>query len=233
MNRNRKKLIIFLIAFILLVILAICIFLIKKQDKVSNIETNNIGENEITNNTLETNTILNETEITQVKNAIQEETTKDIEQTKGTTIKETKDNKLQETQATTNKNQSKTIKSEENKNAQTEKNTSQKPNASNNPSNENKQPAPPKQEESKDTIKRITESEFVAEKSKYLSDIKSIAPNLKYVYSKRGQVFWPYRTSEISVAVGSVSFGTVYYYIEKFVEGNQEKFKYYIDWAGN
>ena len=62
---------------------------------------------------------------------------------------------------------------------------------------------------------------------------ESIKPGLKYKNAKRGQVFWPYRTSEIEIAVGGVSFGTVYYYVEIFVEGNQEKFKYYIDWVGN
>ena len=82
-----------------------------------------------------------------------------------------------------------------------------------------------------DTVKRFTQAEINAEKSKYLSDIKSIAPGLNYVYSKRGQVFWPYRTSEISVFTRNLSFGTIYYYVDTFVESGQEKFKYYIDWA--
>lgn len=84
-----------------------------------------------------------------------------------------------------------------------------------------------------DTIKRISNSEFEAEKQRYLNDIKSIRPGLKYVYRKRGYVFWPYRLSEISNFAGSINFGTVYYYVEKFTENNQEKFKYYIDWEGN
>lgn len=83
-----------------------------------------------------------------------------------------------------------------------------------------------------DTIKRISAEELKAEKAKYLKDIQSINSNLKYKEAKRGQVFWPYRTSEIEVAIGSVTFGTVYYYVDVFVEGNQEKFKYYIDWTG-
>lgn len=84
-----------------------------------------------------------------------------------------------------------------------------------------------------DTIKRISNSEFETEKQRYLNDIKSVRPGLKYVYSKRGYVFWPYRLSEISNFVGAINFGTVYYYVEKFTENNQEKFKYYIDWEGN
>ena len=83
-----------------------------------------------------------------------------------------------------------------------------------------------------DTIKRISNEELQAEKAKYLNDIQSIKPGLKYKEAKRGQVFWPYRTNEIEIAVGGVSFGTVYYYVDVFVEGNQEKFKYYIDWTG-
>lgn len=83
-----------------------------------------------------------------------------------------------------------------------------------------------------DTIKRISDEELTAEKAKYLKDIQSINSNVKYKEAKRGQVFWPYRTSEIEVAIGSVTFGTVYYYVDVFVEGNQEKFKYYIDWTG-
>lgn len=83
-----------------------------------------------------------------------------------------------------------------------------------------------------DTIKRISKEELQAEKAKYLNDIQSIKPGLKYKEAKRGQIFWPYRTTEIETAVGGVSFGTVYYYVDVFVEGNQEKFKYYIDWTG-
>lgn len=83
-----------------------------------------------------------------------------------------------------------------------------------------------------DTIKRISAEELKAEKVKYLKDIQSINSNLQYKEAKRGQVFWPYRTSEIEFAIGSVTFGTVYYYVDVFVEGNQEKFKYYIDWTG-
>lgn len=83
-----------------------------------------------------------------------------------------------------------------------------------------------------DTIERISEEQLASETAKYLKDIQSIKPGLTYKNVKRGQVFWPYRTSEIEIAVGGVSFGTVYYYVEVFVEGNQEKFKYYIDWTG-
>lgn len=85
---------------------------------------------------------------------------------------------------------------------------------------------------SSQSVKRLSQAEIDAEKAKYLNDIKSIAPNLHYVYSKRGQVFWPYRTSEISRFTSGMTFGTVYYYVETFVESGQEKFKYYIDWAG-
>ena len=65
-----------------------------------------------------------------------------------------------------------------------------------------------------DTIKRISAEELKGEKVKYLKDIQSINSNLKYKEAKRGQVFWPYRTSEIEFAIGSVTFGTVYYYVD-------------------
>lgn len=83
------------------------------------------------------------------------------------------------------------------------------------------------------TIKKITNSELNSENIKYLNDIKSIKPGLKYINSKRGQCFYPYKTSEITKFTNGLSFGTIYYYVDTFVEGNQEKFKYYIDWAGN
>ena len=82
------------------------------------------------------------------------------------------------------------------------------------------------------SAKSISSSDVSAERSKFLSDIKSIAPGLNYVYSKRGQSFWPYRTNEIRVKLNGVTFGTVYYYVETFIESGQEKFKYYIDWDG-
>lgn len=84
-----------------------------------------------------------------------------------------------------------------------------------------------------DTIKRISADDLAAETEIFLQDIQSIKPGLTYKNVKRGQVFWPYRTSEIEIAVGGVSFGIVYYYVDTFIEDNQEKFKYYIDWAGN
>ena len=83
-----------------------------------------------------------------------------------------------------------------------------------------------------DNIQRISAEQLANETAKYLKDIQTIKPGLTYKNIKRGQVFWPYRTSEIEIAVGGVNFGTVYYYVEVFVEGNQEKFKYYIDWTG-
>lgn len=102
-------------------------------------------------------------------------------------------------------------------------------NNNNNPSKQI-EPEETKQEQ---TIKKISQEEYNAEVQKYLKDIQAIKPGLKYKNIKKGQVFWPYRTSEIEIAVGGVSFGTIYYYVEIFVEGNQEKFKYYIDWVGN
>ena len=83
------------------------------------------------------------------------------------------------------------------------------------------------------TIKKITNNELNSENIKYLNDIKSIKPGLKYINSKIGQCFYPYKTSEITKFTNGLSFGTIYYYVDTFVEGNQEKFKYYIDWAGN
>lgn len=83
-----------------------------------------------------------------------------------------------------------------------------------------------------DTIKRISEEQLAAETAKYLQDIQSIVPGLAYKNVKRGQVFWPYRTTEIDIAVGGADFGIIYYYVDTFIESNEEKFKYYIDWAG-
>ena len=135
-------------------------------------------------------------------------------------------------------------KTEENKSTDTKENTSYTTPTTNGNSNESKPTTPPASNppttstntDSKkptQTIDRITQEEYDDEIESYLNDIMKIKPNLKYVYEKRGQVFYPYRTEEIKIAVGKVSFGTIYYYVEKFVEGNQEKFKYYIDWAGN
>lgn len=102
-------------------------------------------------------------------------------------------------------------------------------NNNNNPSKQI-EPEETKQEQ---TIKKVSQEEYNAEVQKYLKDIQAIKPGLKYKNIKKGQVFWPYRTSEIEIGVGNVSFGTIYYYVEIFVEGNQEKFRYYIDWVGN
>ena len=114
--------------------------------------------------------------------------------------------------------------------------TSKQENKQTNTNNDAKNDTTTKEEttstEPVDTIKRISEDELQAEKAKYLNDIQTIKPGLKYKEVKRGQVFWPYRTTEIEIAVGGVSFGTIYYYVDVFVEGNQEKFKYYIDWTG-
>ena len=107
------------------------------------------------------------------------------------------------------------------------------PNTNNNPTT-TPEPVPPKVPATKPetTIKEITQEELTDEIDKYKADIMAIKPGFNYVYAKRGYSFYPYRTKEIEIGVGNVTFGTIYYYVEVFVEGNQQKFRYYIDWEG-
>ena len=220
---------------------------IGNKKKISDIETlTDVMEQ---NNIKETNTIAeikpeeNEIPYNQVENVIQENTIDEKSETLRNNM-ETKENTEKSNRNKNDKIQSEKGKTEENKSTDTKENTSYTTPTTNGNSNESKPTTPPASNQpttstntdSKkptQTIDRITQEEYDDEIESYLNDIMKIKPNLKYVYEKRGQVFYPYRTEEIKIAVGKVSFGTIYYYVEKFVEGNQEKFKYYIDWAGN
>lgn len=237
-----------LILSILLIVLSIIIFALVKNFLKDNLEKETITTNEIVNTANDTNVIENEN----IENTTNLESNTTIENSE-----ETPTENVVETVSTTEKTTTTIVsKVEEPSNPVVEKpktQTSTKnpvsepiqpPTTNNNNSNNNSnakpveepkpvQEAPTQPSTPVDTVKRISDTEYTNEVNKYLSDIKSIKPGLKYVNSKRGYVFWPYRTSEISIFTENISFGTIYYYVEKFVEGNQEKFKYYIDWAGN
>jgi len=155
------------------------------------------------------------------KTQVQEKATTSNEcktQTKETVVINTKE-ETSKTEISTPTNNDQKVTETETKVNETIENSSNETNISN--------PNPPI-----DNIQRISAEQLASETAKYLKDIQTIKPGLTYKNIKRGQVFWPYRTSEIEIAVGGVNFGTVYYYVEVFVEGNQEKFKYYIDWTG-
>ena len=170
----------------------------------------------------------------QVLNVIQEETQESKENTEDKISKETNDNQNVNTKDITSKSNSNNQNTKEtnqnNKGSSTSQSTTTETN--NNPV---PTPTPPVASTSKPetTIKKITQEELTDEIKKYKADIMAIKPGFNYVYAKRGQTFYPYRTSEIEIGVGNVTFGTIYYYVEIFVEGNQEKFRYYIDWEGN
>lgn len=240
--RKIIKIVAIVISIVAVLLILFFINLLQKEKCKSNeqgyITENSIAPvNEITNTTneIDENTTVSENLIATTN--IMENTTQNLTETKE---KEEQKQDLKNTTTNTSKNTSKKVvtqtKEENSQSKEVSKPTNPIPTTPTNTTPSNKEinsssnTTPVKQE---DTIKRITKVELDAEKSKFLNDIKSIRPGLKYVYSKRGQVFWPYRSSEIEIAVGNVSFGTVYYYVDTFVEGNQEKFKYYIDWAGN
>ena len=240
----KKK--IFIIIGLLVLVISV-LLLIRYIGKISDIETLTYVMEQ--NNIKETNTIAeikpeeNEIPYNQVENVIQENTIDEKSETLRNNM-ETKENTEKSNRNKNDKIQSEKGKTEENKSTDTKENTSYTTPTTNGNSNESKPTTPPASNQpttstntdSKkptQTIDRITQEEYDDEIESYLNDIMKIKPNLKYVYEKRGQVFYPYRTEEIKIAVGKVSFGTIYYYVEKFVEGNQEKFKYYIDWAGN
>lgn len=247
--RNKWKIILSFSVFTMLILFVICSVFNKKQinvleENTIELESNTVKDNVIdtlTENVIEQNPIDNSDTVIEDKI---EETTKTVETTTKVENKKT-DEKPKTSSTTTNVSSSKPktqitsgstqTKDEANNNKivkpTTNENTSNINNNNNNDNTTKKiEPEETKQEQ---TIKKISQEEYNAEVQKYLRDIQSIKPGLKYKNAKRGQVFWPYRTSEIEIAVGGVSFGTVYYYVEIFVEGNQEKFKYYIDWVGN
>lgn len=244
--RNKWKIILSFSVFTMLILFVICSVFNKKQKNVLKgntieLESNTVKDNVIdtlTENALEQNPIDNSDTVIEDKI---EETTKTVETTTKVENKKT-DEKPKISSTTTNvySSKPKTQIMSESTQAKDETNNNKivKPSTNENTSNINNndnttkkiEPEEMKQEQ---TIKKISQEEYNAEVQRYLRDIQSIKPGLKYKNAKRGQVFWPYRTSEIEIAVGGVSFGTIYYYVEIFVEGNQEKFKYYIDWVGN
>lgn len=244
--RNKWKIILSFSVFTMLILFVICSVFNKKQKNVLEentieLESNTVKDNVIdtlTENAIEQNPIDNSDTV--IENKI-EETIKTVETTTKVENKKT-DEKPKTSSTTTNVSSSKPKTQITSESTQTKDETNNnkivKPTTDENTSNINNndnttkkiEPEETKQEQ---TIKKISQEEYNAEVQRYLRDIQSIKPGLKYKNAKRGQVFWPYRTSEIEIAVGGVSFGTVYYYVEIFVEGNQEKFKYYIDWVGN
>lgn len=244
--RNKWKIILSFSVFTMLILFVICSVFNKKQKNVLEentieLESNTVKDNVIdtlTENAIEQNPIDNSDTV--IENKI-EETIKTVETTTKVENKKT-DEKPKTSSTTTNVSSSKPktqitsestqTKDEANNNKIVKPSTNENTSNINNNDNTTKkiEPEETKQEQ---TIKKISQEEYNSEVQRYLRDIQSIKPGLKYKNAKRGQVFWPYRTSEIEIAVGGVSFGTVYYYVEIFVEGNQEKFKYYIDWVGN
>lgn len=244
--RNKLKIILSFSVFTMLILFVICSVFNKKQKNVLEentieLESNTVKDNVIdtlTENVIEQNPIDNSDTVIEDKI---EETIKRVETTTKVENKKT-DEKPKTSSTTTNVSSSKPKTQITSESTQTKDETNNnkivKPSTNENTSNINNndnttkkiEPEEMKQEQ---TIKKISQEEYNDEVQRYLRDIQSIKPGLKYKNAKRGQVFWPYRTSEIEIAVGGVSFGTVYYYVEIFVEGNQEKFKYYIDWVGN
>ena len=244
--RNKWKIILSFSVFTMLILFVICSVFNKKQKNVLEentieLESNTVKDNVIdtlTENAIEQNPIDNSDTV--IEDEI-EETIKTVETTTKVENKKTNE-KTKTSSTTTNVSSSKPKTQITSESTQTKDETNNnkivKPTTNENTSNINNndnttkkiEPEETKQEQ---TIKKISQEEYNAEVQRYLRDIQSIKPGLKYKNAKRGQVFWPYRTSEIEIAVGGVSFGTVYYYVEIFVEGNQEKFKYYIDWVGN
>lgn len=224
--------------FIILLMLFCIIFIVFQSIRKTNLvsddlfisnEENNFSSENIINN--QTNAELSEDKTIENRNITTSNT--EIAQT---TTKEEKELPKQSTQPQKTTTKGTTTESKANNKEETKSPTSVSPpntSANNDKETTSNTTVPKEENTSQDTVKRISEKQMEQEIAKYASDIKRIKPGLKYSYSKRGQVFWPYRTSEIDVAVGNVSFGTVYYYVEKFIEGNQEKFRYYIDWAGN
>lgn len=238
--KNKIKIMLGIIALTLVILILFITF------KFSNKRTKNIAEensdivesnttNEISNiddikeeNNIENNTIDNST-------ASLEDEIKENEKQVG---QPKTDNKPKTTNINTNKSSSNEKKQTTKPNTPTKEETNNneivKPTNNKNNSN-NITPTKPDKPVEKPAIKKISQEEYKAEVNRVLRDIKSIKPGLKYRNQKCSamQIFYPYRKEEIDIAIGSVSFGTVYYYIDIFVEGNQEKFKYYIGWEGN
>lgn len=240
--KRKWKVILSFIVLAMLILLVIYGVFNKKHKNISEENTIELESNTIQDNVIDT-LVENDIEPNSIddSNTVVEETIKPVETTTPVENKKT-DEKPKTSNIQTNVSSSETKTQTTNENTQTKDETNNnkivKPttneNTSTNNNNDNAaKKTEPEETKQEQTIKQISQEEYNAEVQKYLRDIQSIKPGLKYKNVKRGQVFWPYRTSEIEIAVGGVSFGTVYYYIEIFVEGNQEKFKYYIDWDGN
>ena len=233
---SKKMLFIIVGLVIFIVVILSVIYFSNNNENISNVDFKDNTTNEValTNTIDNTNTMEIEKQENQVLNVIQEETQESKENTEDKISKETNDNQNVNTKDITSKSNSNNQNTKEtnqnNKGSSTSQSTTTETN--NNPV---PTPTPPVASTSKPetTIEKITQEELTDEIKKYKADIMAIKPGFNYVYAKRGQTFYPYRTSEIEIGVGNVTFGTIYYYVEIFVEGNQEKFRYYIDWEGN
>ena len=227
---SKKKLFIIVGLVIFLVVILSDIYFLNINEKISNIDfkDNTINEVASTNTIDNTNTMEIEKQENQDANVIQEETQESKESTEDKISKGTKDNQSVSTKDISSKSSSNKQNTKEtnqnNKGSSTSQITTTDTN--NNPvSTPTPTPPPTTTSKPETNIKKITQEELTDEIDKYKA-------GFNYVYAKRGQTFYPYRTSEIEIGVGNVTFGTIYYYVEIFVEGNQEKFRYYIDWEG-
>lgn len=233
---SKKMLFIIVGLVIFIVVILSVIYFSNNNENISNVDFKDNTTNEValTNTIDNTNTMEIEDQENQVLNVIQEETQESKESTEDKISKVTNDNQNVSTKDISSKSSSNNQNTKEtnqnNKGSSTSQSTTTDTN--NNPVST---PTPPVATTSKPetNIKKITQEELTDEIDKYKTDIMAIKPGFNYVYAKRGQTFYPYRTSEIEIGVGNVTFGTIYYYVEIFVEGNQEKFRYYIDWEGN
>ena len=229
-----------LLSIIVLVVLILVAIIILKNRKPENILQDTYVSDEVENLIDSTQEISIEADTIESSNSIIEETIHESEKQESTTqVLINKSEEVNKSSTKKNSSSSKTkiqTKDEPNNNVivnPIEETTKSIEKVENTNINESKETDKTTDTITKPTIKKISQEEYNAEVQKYLKDIQAIKPGLKYIKAKRGQVFWPYRTSEIESAVGGVSFGIVYYYVDIFVEGNEEKFKYYIDWAGN
>lgn len=235
--KNKIKIMLGIIALTLVILILFITF------KFSNKRTKNIAEENsdiVESNT--TNEISNIDDIKEENNTINNSTASledEIKENEKQVEQPKTDNKPKTTNINTNKSSSNEKKQTTKPNTPTKEETNNneivKPTNSKNNPNNTTTPTKTEKPVEKPSIKKISQEEYRAEVNKVLQDIKSIRPGLKYVNKKCSamQIFYPYRKEEIDIAIGGVSFGTVYYYIDIFVEGNQEKFKYYIGWEGN
>lgn len=232
MRKVVKKTYIILGVFIVCLIVFSAMYIL--SNKNVNEERKEIQDNttnDVNTNTVETNNVANENS----SNDIETQNSVSVANLENSTQKNVTDKKEEVQKKTTNKENTQKNKIVQTKEKEASpidipKSNIQVPSTSTTQKDENKNADITPQKPTETT--KITDKQLENEKAKYLQDIKAIKPGLKYQYQKRGYVFWPYRTNEISVGVGSVTFGTIYYYVEIFVDGTRERFRYYIDWAG-